>query len=433
MTTTASFRTLDDWLPWLESLSPREIVLGLERVDAVLDRIGLARPALVITITGTNGKGSSLAILEAILRKEGVRTGAYSSPHVHRYNERTLIDGVPADDATVIKALQTVEAARGDTPLTFFEFGTLASLVVFAKASVDAWLLEVGMGGRLDAVNAIDSDACLITNVSLDHCSWLGNDIESIATEKAGIMRANKPVVFGSMNVPDAIPRIAAETGAELILAGRDFAFNVDVDGYWCWQGRQHRINNLTKPLSGNFQYQNAAAVLALLEALGLSHALRPESISTALSDVRIEGRCQRLGQQWIVDVAHNPAAASVLADELGALRNGGEINIVVGMLDDKDPEGFIAPLKAVANRILAVSIGGERGSRANELARRIANASDVPCQIVPDLGDALLTIDRKMGEHDMTLVTGSFYIVGPAIRWIEQHSVAQAAKEQPD
>ena len=175
MTTTASFRTLDDWLPWLESLSPREIVLGLERVDAVLDRIGLERPALVVTITGTNGKGSSLAILEAILRKEGVSTGAYSSPHVHRYNERILIDGVPADDATVIKALQTVEAARGDTPLTFFEFGTLASLVVFAKAGVDAWLLEVGMGGRLDAVNAIDSDACLITNVSLDHCSWLGN------------------------------------------------------------------------------------------------------------------------------------------------------------------------------------------------------------------------------------------------------------------
>ncbi|MDH3440816.1 MAG: Mur ligase family protein, partial [Gammaproteobacteria bacterium] len=228
MKPTESFKSLADWLPWLESLSPREIVLGLDRVQAVLQNLDIARPETVITVAGTNGKGSSIAMLEAILRQQGIRTGSFTSPHVHRYNERTRIDGQPASDEAIISALATVESARGDTPLTFFEFGTLATLVAFAAAGVDAWLLEVGMGGRLDAVNAIEPDGCLITNVALDHCAWLGDDVESIAAEKAGIMRAGKPVVFGSTSLPDAIVRIAAETGADLVLAGRDFGFSVN-------------------------------------------------------------------------------------------------------------------------------------------------------------------------------------------------------------
>ena len=178
-----SFDSLDDWLPWLESLSPREIVLGLDRVHEVMARLDIERPGLVINVAGTNGKGSSVAMLESILRAGGLRTGCYTSPHLSRYNERIRIDGLPADDAAVIAALEAVEAVRTDVPLTFFEFGTLAALQAFSTAGVDAWLLEVGMGGRLDAVNAVEPDGCLITNIALDHCAWLGNDIESIARE----------------------------------------------------------------------------------------------------------------------------------------------------------------------------------------------------------------------------------------------------------
>ena len=252
---TASFRTLDDWLPWLESLSPREIVLGLERVEVVRETLDIRRPDLVVSISGTNGKGSSLAILEAILRQQGIRTGAYSSPHVHRYNERIRIDGTPASDEAVIAALQAVEAARGETPLTFFEFGTLASFVAFDAARVDAWLLEVGMGGRLDAVNAVEPDGSLITNVALDHCSWLGDDVESIAMEKAGIMRRGKPVVYGSTSVPRAIEAHAEAVGAKLRLAGRDFSCRIETDSSWRWQGQRLEITELPRPaLAGDVQ-----------------------------------------------------------------------------------------------------------------------------------------------------------------------------------
>lgn len=424
MTGTASFRTLDDWLPWLETLSPREIVLGLERVEAVLGRLGISRPKLVITISGTNGKGSCLAMLDALLRQSGVRTGAYSSPHVHRYNERTSIDGQPASDDAIIAALETVEAARGDTPLTFFEFGTLATLVAFDAAAAEAWLLEVGMGGRLDAVNAVEPDGSLITNVTLDHCSWLGNDVESIAAEKAGIMRREKPVVFGSTTVPDAIPAMAAKTGAELLLLGRDFRLCVRDDGRWSWRGRRHALDDLPMPaLGGNVQYRNAAAVLALLEAVGAEVALRPVAVSEALSTVRLEGRFQHLGSRWILDVAHNPAAAAVLAERMVAMAGQRKVHVVVGMLDDKDVEGFIAPLEAIASSFVAVSIGGSRGASADKLARRIANASGRPCLIEPNLDAALSATTARLGDDSVALVTGSFYVVGPAIRWLERHA----------
>ena len=202
MNTTESFSTLDDWLPWLESLSPREIVLGLDRVQEVLERLDLGRPPVVINVAGTNGKGSSVAMLESLHRTAGIRTGCYTSPHLVRYNERIRIDGTPADDDAVIAALKAVEAARQDVPLTFFEFGTLAALKAFDDSGVDAWILEVGMGGRLDAVNAVEPDGSIITNVSLDHCAWLGDDVETIAKEKAGVMRKGRTGVQRAGQTP---------------------------------------------------------------------------------------------------------------------------------------------------------------------------------------------------------------------------------------
>ena len=431
MKPTESFKSLADWLPWLESLSPREIVLGLDRVQAVLQNLDIARPETVITVAGTNGKGSSIAMLEAILRQQGIRTGSFTSPHVHRYNERTRIDGQPASDEAIISALATVESARGDTPLTFFEFGTLATLVAFAAAGVDAWLLEVGMGGRLDAVNAIEPDGCLITNVALDHCAWLGDDVESIAAEKAGIMRAGKPVVFGSTSLPDAIVRIAAETGADLVLAGRDFGFSVNTNRSWTWRGQRFVIENIAPPkLQGDVQFENAANVLALLEALERDDLLVAQDISAALAGIRLDGRFQRRGDRWVLDVAHNPAAAEVLAGQLESLERQGQVIAIVGMLADKDVPAFVAPLNRVVDRFIAVSIDAARGTGAQALAVKIANSANKPCQVIEDLPDALAAACAIAAEDDLLLVTGSFYIVGPALQWIDRNGSTTCATE---
>jgi dihydrofolate synthase/folylpolyglutamate synthase len=241
---TGSFSTLDDWLPWLETLSPREINLGLERVVKVLDVLDLPRAQRVITVAGTNGKGSSVAMLEALFANAGYKTACFTSPHVLRYNERIRIDGHVASDTEIIAAFERVQSARRDVPLTYFEFGTLAALIVFAEAGADTLILEVGMGGRLDAVNAVEPDACLITNIALDHTTWLGHDTESIAAEKAGIMRAGKPVVFGAQNLSDAITEHAEKIGADLRLASEDFGFETNDKNaaVWSWHGRKVKL-----------------------------------------------------------------------------------------------------------------------------------------------------------------------------------------------
>jgi len=432
MSDTLSFHSLDDWLPWLESLSPREIVLGLERVHTVLEQLSLPRPECVITIAGTNGKGSSIAFAEALLLQQGVRTGSYTSPHVHRYNERTRIDGRPVSDAAIISALQAVEAARGDIPLTFFEFGTLATLVAFADASADAWLLEVGMGGRLDAVNAIEPDGCLITNISLDHCAWLGNDIESIAAEKAGIMRAGKPVVFGAASVPEAIPHRALESGAELIVAGRDFSYEINADQSWSWQGRRLGLDDIEEPaMQGSVQYRNAAGVLALFEALSLDKMLHRPDVDSAMKNVRVAGRFEQIADRWIVDVAHNPAAAEALAGELDALEMKRPLIAVVGMLADKDVPGYIEPFGPLVDRFIAVSIEATRGADAQMTAIAIANATNKPCQIMDNVDGALAAAATMAGDDGRILVTGSFYVAGPALKWIERHATAGRAASE--
>jgi dihydrofolate synthase/folylpolyglutamate synthase len=396
-----SFKTLDDWLPWLETLSPREIVLGLERVQLVLERLDLKRPELVINVAGTNGKGSSVAMFGSLLGQGGMTAGCYTSPHVSRYNERTRICGQPASDDLLIQSLQRVEDVRGDVPLTFFEFGTLATLVAFDSAKVDAWVLEVGLGGRLDAVNAIEPDACLITNVSLDHCAWLGNDVESIAGEKAGIMRSNKPVVYGSADVPQAISKTASDLGAELLLAGKNFSFAGRAGGqaHWSWNGSRLSLPQLRPPaMPGQIQMQNVSAVLAVMEALHLDHFLAPDVVNASLTETVLDGRFQIVENscRWLLDVAHNPAAAKVLSDLLREQDFGGKVTAVIGMLADKDVEGVIEPLNEFVESWIAVTVEGARAETATQLAIRIANASNKPC-----------------------LIAESAYLVGPALEWL--------------
>ena len=412
---------LSDWLSWLETCSPNEIELGLERVQVVLERLGLERPAHLMLVAGTNGKGSCVAMTQALLLASGVSVGAYTSPHVLRYNERIVVNGTEATDTEIIAAFEGVEAARADVPLTYFEYGTLAAMLVLAAADVQAWVLEVGMGGRLDATNVLDPTVAMITNVSLDHCDWLGDDVESIAVEKAGVMRKGVAVVFGAETVPKAVLACATALGADLLVAGRDYAHAMNPDGTWNWRGRTQSLQALQPPgLMGSFQIGNAAAVLSMLDVAGIKAPLNAASVNAVLPALSLTGRAQRVmqhGVEWLMDVAHNPAAAAVLAETLRANAVAGTTTAIIGMLDDKDTAGVILPLQDQVDRWIAVTADSHRAVPASELARRIANVCDRPCLVADSLAAAIEFARRDVAENDRILVTGSFFLVGPALK----------------
>ena len=409
--------SLDEWLAKIETYSPQEIDLGLERVEMLLQRLDLVLPETVFHVAGTNGKGSSAAMLDALLCTIGARVGCYTSPHLLRYNERIRLGGAEATDAQIVAAFELIESVRGDVPLTYFEFGTLAAMAVFAAADVEIAVLEVGMGGRLDAVNAIEPTAGLITNVSLDHCAWLGDDIEAVAREKAGIMRAIKPVVFAAREIPSAITERADAQGSRLIAAGRDYEWSIDGDR-WSWRGANHALHDLARPsVPGDIQVQNAAGVLALLEAAGFDTLLRTDVIDDALGRLQLSGRMQAVGENWLLDVAHNPAAGDALADTLRTQKTAGSTIIILGMLDDKDVEGVVTPLSDYVDQWIAVTADSSRAIPAEELARRIANTSKCPCLISNSLPDAIEYARDSAGTDGRILVTGSFYVVGEALR----------------
>ena len=412
---------LDRWLALLETFSPQEIVLGLERVEVMLQRLQLQMPGTLFHVAGTNGKGSSVAMLEALLRQTGRRVGCYTSPHLQRYNERIRVDGVDASDAEIIAAFTAIEALRADLPLTYFEFGTLAAMQIFAQKDVEIAVLEVGMGGRLDAVNAMPPTASLITNIALDHCAWLGDTIEAIAAEKAGIMRANKPVVFGAPDIPLAIVTSASALGARLLAAQRDYHWSEDERG-WTWRGTECELHDLGRPsLPGAMQIQNAAGVLALLEAAGFEALLDKTTVDMALSRLRVAGRMQEIDKKWILDVAHNPAAAAALAATLATRECHGRTIVILGMLDDKDVAGFVAPFTAIVDEWIAVTALSPRAVPVMELARRVTDATGQACLIAATIDAALDRATQLAGPDDRILVTGSFYVVGTALDAIRQ------------
>jgi len=417
---------LNDWLGWLETLSPTEIELGLDRVEQVLGRLQLSRAGRVIHVAGTNGKGSSVAMLEALFICRGARVGAYTSPHLNYYNERIRMNGAAVSDGEIISAFECVEAARQNVPLTYFEFGTLAALVTFEANKADTIILEVGMGGRLDAVNAIEPDAGIITNVSLDHCDWLGEDIESIAAEKAGIMRSDKAFIFGALDAPNAILTVAEKIGADLSRRGKDFDYAVESDSpeTWAWWGRRSNLRSLGIPaLAGKVQLQNAAAVLALIEAMGLDELLDRQLINKAFGQLDLAGRCQlfQTDKRWLLDVAHNAAAASALSDFLADISLAdGRIIAISGMLRDKDLGGIVSPLLEFVDAWVAVRAESPRALAAKELAAGIANLCDKPCLVADSLADAMQYACTQATAKDMILVTGSFYVVGPALQWLK-------------
>lgn len=428
-------QTLDQWLALLEGRHVQTIKLGLERVRAVRAALGADPESAIITVGGTNGKGSTCAMLESILLAEGYRVGCYTSPHLLRYNERVRIDGKEVSDEQLVEAFSRVEAVRGDTPLTYFEHGTLAAWSVFQQAAPDVIILEVGLGGRLDAVNVFDADCAIVTSVAMDHMDYLGDTREAIGYEKAGIFRAGRPAVCGDPQPPASLLEHAEAIGARLWVSGRDFGFGGDRQqwGYWRYgapiaQGALAKRAGLAYPsLRGANQLLNAAAVITALDALRDRVPVSMQAIREGLMLVEVPGRFQVLpGRPAVVlDVAHNPQAAGVLAENLGSMGFYAETHAVFGMLRDKDVDGVIALMRGRVDHWLLTDLPGPRGLKAEELAlhlRTVGIDADIRCFASPD--EAYAAAQKSAAEGDRIVVFGSFLTVADVLAAIraERH-----------
>lgn len=423
------FATLDDWLNWQETLHPRAVELGLERVRAVQRRLRPEPPPhIVITVGGTNGKGSCVALLEAILRAAGYRVGAYTSPHLLRYNERIRVNGADADDAAICRAFARIDAARGDRSLTYFEFGTLAALELFRDAGVEVAVLEVGLGGRLDAVNSVDADAALVVSVGIDHVDWLGADRDGIGHEKAGIYRPGRPALCADPDPPPRLLDHARNLGARFQRVGRDYGF-ARTGPTWRWWAGDSRLDELPPPaLAGEHQLGNAAAALATLASLRDRLPVHPDAIRAGLLAVRLPGRFQVFPGpvEWILDVAHNPHAAKVLADNLRDRHCSGKTLAIVGLLADKDAGGVIRALAGSVADWYPVTLDGPRGRAGAELAALLSDAG-ARALARDDLIDACRTARITARPGDRIVVFGSFHTVAPVLAaqpWLSNFSL---------
>ena len=413
-------RTLAQWLEYQQQVHPRSIDMGLERVGAVARRLGIGRPGRhVITVGGTNGKGSTVAFLEAMARAAGLTVGAYTSPHLLRYNERVRLLGEPATDAALCAAFEAIESARGETPLTYFEYGTLAALRLLEAAGLDLAILEVGLGGRLDATNIVDPDCAVITTVDLDHQDYLGPDRERIGAETAGILRAGRPAVLAEKDPPSSVLRRAYAIGAFAIRGHSDYLIDDLGEGAWRWREPGYSVDLPAPALAAPVQRQNAAAAIAALRALDLP--VSDQALRQGVATARVPGRLQTLDGRpgRLLDVAHNPQGARQLADWLAA-NPAGRTVAVFSALADKDLAGIVGPVAAhvAAWHLAPITDAGPRGLPAEALAAGVRAAlPGASVHLHPDLDQALAQAATDAGPDGRVLVFGSFHTVAAALR----------------
>ncbi|MDG2524801.1 bifunctional tetrahydrofolate synthase/dihydrofolate synthase [Stenotrophomonas sp. HITSZ_GD] len=417
--------TLAEWLEYIERQHPQSIAMGLERVREVATRMALGAPAKhVIVVGGTNGKGSTVAFVEAIARAAGWKVGAYTSPHLLAYNERVRIDGQDAGDAELVAAFAAVEGARGDTALTYFEYGTLAALWLFGRAGLDLAVLEVGLGGRLDAVNLVDADVSIITTVDIDHTDWLGEDREAIGAEKAGIIRGWKPVVLGEIDPPSSVLRRAYLLGANAIRFGSDY-FCEPIDATrWRWRDVSFRLELPMPALRAPVQLANAGAAIAALRALGkpVPRTAWAEGIAAA----GVAGRLQSVAVgevEVLLDVGHNPQAARALAASLKERPAQGQTYAVYAALADKDSHAVAQALEAHVAHWHLAGLAGPRGQDAAALRERLAGTAAAQGEMAETVAQALRAALARARGGDRVLVFGSFHTVAEAMQAL--HSVA--------
>ena len=436
-------RTLGDWLDHISSVHPYEIELGLERIGLVANRLDISRPAPnVVSVAGTNGKGSCVAFMEGVLEHAGYRIGVFSSPHIHHFNERIRIGGAEASDSDICRAFAAIDAARKEVSLSYFEYATIAALYLFQSAELDCVLLEVGLGGRLDAVNLIDADVAIISSISLDHEDWLGSDLEIIGQEKAGIMRAKIPVIIGDHNPPRSLRIRAKELGARAFFINQDFNIDVAADqSNWNWLGSQDvgqivGKNNLPMP---KLALSNVATAMQALHQLPLK--LKREDYVYALINTSLAGRFEerrdsRTGKKVVFDVAHNPAAAQLLCQNLLEYRFQNpeieRIAAVIAVMADKDIEAMAIALESCLDIWYIAQVDEVRGLSVGEAYRRISEAVG-GCSSRDKLGRNItehksvqMAYDSACdtcSEADLVVVTGSFFTVA-AVRLLTKELV---------
>lgn len=412
------FTDLDSWLRWQETLHPRAMELGLARPRGVYRRLQpLSEDTAVITVAGTNGKGSTVAVIESVLGALGVSVASFTSPHLFRYNERVRFDGRPVSDRELMDAFQEVEQTRRDTGLTYFEYGTLAALTLIAHRGPSVAVLEVGMGGRLDAVNLIDADVAVITSIALDHQAWLGADREAIGREKAGILRSGRPLVLGDRDPPGSVLQRAAELEVPTFRLGQDFEHHRQGE-YWRFSGTHGQLPMLPGERLAGPLIDNASCALEALGQVDRTWLDRSDQVAAGLARVSLPGRLQVLpgDPEWIIDLAHNPDGAAALAAFLATRAAAGRTIAVFGMLADKDIGGVVEVMADAVDEWIVTGLPGDRGATGGEIAAQAAVAGAGVLSEAESIDDAVAAARARARPGDRVLAFGSFYLVGPVL-----------------
>jgi len=414
-------KNLHQWLSYLESIHPSEIEMGLNRVKQVAHTLGLIKPTKkVLMVAGTNGKGSTVTLASECLLQSGLTVGQYMSPHLHVYNERVRVNGQLATDEDLIESFEAIDQARGDITLTYFEVGTLSALYIFKKYNLDVSVLEVGLGGRLDAVNIVDPDVSVVTSIGLDHEDWLGSDLSVIAYEKAGIYRSGKPAVCGQINPPETLKQHAENLGAPLYLKSEQFNFEV-TNKTWVFTGQMLGGAELTwsdLPLP-SLPIENAATALQAL--ILLEPSITKANIEKGLISAQLSGRLQKIPAIFngFMDVGHNQQAAELLVTRLQH-KPRGKRHVLLAMLEDKKPEGVVGALSGVVDHWHLAGLSGYRGQTAEQLDAKLDLSG---AQLWRDVNAALVGLQQTLTMDDELVILGSFFTVAQAMTWLETNN----------
>jgi dihydrofolate synthase/folylpolyglutamate synthase len=422
-------QSLDRWLAWFETVHPKRIDLRLDRFVAILEELGLRTPPYpVVTVAGTNGKGSCVAMLESIYWHAGYDVGTFTSPHLWRFNERIRVNGADTHDAELVAAFEEAAAALGSVTLSYFEASLVAALAVFRRRAPDVVILEVGMGGRLDATNALDTDCALIVSIDLDHREWLGDTREEIGREKAGIVRRGKPVVIGDRAVPASVLELVAERGAVPHLIGRDFD----------WRRARDADDAPPLPLppfGGAEQLDNAAACAAVVDSLAAVLPVTDAALAPGIARAYLRGRMERQaldGVEWLFDVGHNPAAAAGLAAAVRGLPAAARTWVVFAAMRDKDLAGVVQPFVAAAQGWFVAQANAERGATGAELGLLLESLGATAVHVAADVVAACAGARAAAAPGDRVVVYGSFHTVGVALESLRLYCAPSPLVDRP-
>ena len=402
-----SKKTLDDWL---NSLNQDKIDLGLARVKQVHNQLNLPQKK-TITVAGTNGKGSTVAVLTSLLKYQGQKVGAFTSPHIFKYNERICVNGEPVSDDVIVAAFERIDDAKGDVSLSYFEYAFLVACCVFDAEKIDVQVMEVGLGGRLDAVNVLDADAVIITGVAIDHVDWLGDDLNVIGKEKAGVLRKGQVAVFGANNIPDSVIDYAASVSCDIQRAGKDYDFKANEKTFEYKDNLQQFVSLARPSLQGDWQVQNAAAAINVVSRLG--YQLNPEGINLAMSQIKLSGRLEAISEQPLViaDVAHNAQSAEALAGWLKQNPIKGQTRAVFSVLNDKQPETWLSLFDELIDHWFVFELDGQRAMTLNDMKLVLANHVDLfSCFSSAKQAYQMATVMTE--GVDRVIVFGSFHVL---------------------